>query len=133
MTLFVEVSHGPYVVDHNLFGSAASLKVVSGGGAYVNNLIAGTVRLEPVMDRATPYHLPHSTQVAGFSVIAGGDDRWIGNLFLGGNLDDAYLPGTSTTRRPGSACRRTTSSPARTRNTGRGWGRRAWTTGGSTE
>ena len=91
--LFVEVSHGPYVVDHNLFGSAASLEVVSRGGAYVNNLVAGTVRLEPVMDRATPYHLPHSTQVAGFSVIAGGDDRWVGNLFLGGNLDDAYLPG----------------------------------------
>jgi hypothetical protein len=91
--LFVEVSHGPYVVDHNLFGSAASIEVVSGGGAYVNNLVAGTVRLEPVMDRATPYHLPHSTQVAGFSVIAGGDDRWVGNLFLGGDVDDAYLPG----------------------------------------
>ena len=91
--LFVEVSHGPYVVDHNLFGSPASLEVVSQGGAYVNNLVAGTVRLEPVMDRATPYHLPHSTQVAGFSVIAGGDDRWVGNLFLGGNLDEAYLPG----------------------------------------
>jgi hypothetical protein len=91
--LFVEVSHGPYVVDHNLFGSAASLEVVSQGGAYVNNLVAGSVRLEPVMDRATPYHLPHSTQVAGFSVIAGGDDRWVGNVFLGGNLDDAYLPG----------------------------------------
>ena len=45
------------------------------------------------MDRATPYHLPHSTQVAGFSVIAGGDDRWVGNLFLGGNREDAYLPG----------------------------------------
>ncbi len=91
--LFVEVSHGPYVVDHNVFGSAASLEVVSQGGAYVNNLVAGTVRLEPVMDRATPYHLPHSTQVAGFSVIAGGDDRWVANLFLGGNVDDAYLPG----------------------------------------
>ena len=33
------------------------------------------------MDRATPYHRPHSTQVAGYAVIYGADDRWIGNLF----------------------------------------------------
>ncbi len=26
-------------------------------------------------------------------MIAGGDDRWVGNLFLGGNLEDAYLAG----------------------------------------
>src|SRR5699024_2773139 len=50
-------------------------------GAYVNNLIAGTVVLEPVVDRPTPYHLPHSTEVAGYAAIRGGDDRWIANLF----------------------------------------------------
>jgi len=42
------------------------------------------------MDRATPYHRPHSTQVSGFAVIVGGDDRWIGNVFLGGDVDAAY-------------------------------------------
>ena len=91
--LFVEVSHGPYLVDNNVFGSSAAIEVVSGGGAYVHNLIAGTVRLESVMDRATPYHRPHSTQVAGYSVIPGGDDRWVGNLFLGGDSQAAYGPG----------------------------------------
>lgn len=90
--LFIEVSHGPHVVDHNIFGSTASLEVVSQGGAYVNNLVAGTVRLEPVMERATPYHVAHSTQVAGFAAIAGGDDRFLANLFLAGNKDDAYPP-----------------------------------------
>lgn len=90
--LFVEVSHGPYLVDHNVFASPAAVEVVSGGGAFVHNLVAGTVRLEPVMDRATPYHLPHSTQVAGYSVIPGGDDRWVGNLFLGGDAQAAYGP-----------------------------------------
>ena len=45
------------------------------------------------MDRATPYHVPHSTQVAGYAVIYGGDDRYVGNLFLGGELDRAYAPG----------------------------------------
>ncbi|WP_435588094.1 right-handed parallel beta-helix repeat-containing protein [Micromonospora aurantiaca (nom. illeg.)] len=91
--LFVEVSHGPYLVEHNIFGSPASLELFSQGGAFVCNLICGTVRLEPVLDRATPYHLPHSTQVAGYAVIYGGDDRYVGNLFLGGDPGAAYGPG----------------------------------------
>lgn len=91
--LFVEVSHGPYLVEHNVLASPVSLEVVSEGGAFVHNLIAGTVGLDPVLDRATPYHRPHSTQVAGFAVIVGGDDRWIGNLFFGGEVDTAYAPG----------------------------------------
>jgi hypothetical protein len=48
------------------------------------------VRLVPVHDRATPYHRPHSTQVAGYAVIYGGDDRWIGNVFLSGDIETAY-------------------------------------------
>ena len=81
--LFVEVSHGPYVVDHNLLLSPAAVEIFSQGGAYLNNLIAGLVRVEPVLDRATPYHRPHSTQVSGYGVIQGGDDRYLHNIFLG--------------------------------------------------
>jgi hypothetical protein len=88
--LFVEVSHGPYLADHNVFGSPASIESFSQGGAYVNNLVAGTVWLQAVPDRATPYHRPHSTQVAGYAVIWGGDDRWAGNVFFGGELAKAY-------------------------------------------
>jgi hypothetical protein len=88
--LFVEVSHGPYLVDHNVLGSPASIESFSQGGAYVNNLVAGTVWLQAVPDRATPYHRPHSTQVAGYAVIWGGDDRWVGNVFFGGELGKAY-------------------------------------------
>jgi Right handed beta helix region len=90
--LFVEVSHGPYLVEHNVLASRASLESFSQGGAFVHNLVAGTVRLEPVMDRATPYHRPHSTQVAGYAVIYGADDRYVGNIFLGGDAADAYGP-----------------------------------------
>ena len=92
--LFVEVSHGPYVVDHNVLASRVALEVFSQGGAFVNNLIGGIVRLEPVLDRATPYHRPHSTQVSGYAVIAGGDDRYRANLFLGGDADLAFRPGS---------------------------------------
>ncbi|HEX6523578.1 MAG TPA: right-handed parallel beta-helix repeat-containing protein [Streptosporangiaceae bacterium] len=94
--LFVEVSHGPYLVEHNVLASNVSFESFSQGGAFVHNLIGGTVRLVPVMDRATPYHRPHSTQVAGYAVIYGGDDRWIGNVFLGGDIEKAYGYDTTT-------------------------------------
>ncbi|GAA2531715.1 right-handed parallel beta-helix repeat-containing protein [Winogradskya humida] len=99
--LFVEVSHGPYLVDHNVFGSRASFESFSQGGAFVGNLFAGTLRLEPVMDRATPYHRPHSTQVAGYAVIRGGDDRYIGNIFAGDDLASAYGTGGDGEATPG--------------------------------
>ncbi|WP_344095711.1 right-handed parallel beta-helix repeat-containing protein [Microbacterium deminutum] len=98
--LFVEVSHGPYLVEHNIFGSRASLEVFSQGGAFVNNLVCGTLSVEPVVDRPTPYHRPHSTQVAGYAAIYAGDDRFIGNVFLSGDADAAY---GATKRRSQSA------------------------------
>ena len=93
--LFVEVSHGPYVVDHNFLASRIALENFSQGGAFVNNVIGGALRLEPVPDRATPYHRPHSTEVSGYAVIYGGDDRYIGNVFLGGDADLAFRPGST--------------------------------------
>src|SRR4051794_1380608 len=90
--LFVEVSHGPYLVDHNVFASPVSLESFSQGGAYVHNLVCGTMGLVPVVERPTPYHVPHSTQVAGYAAIVGGDDRYIGNVFLGGDASRAYGP-----------------------------------------
>ena len=90
--LFVEVSHGPYLVEHNIFASKVSLESFSQGGAYVNNLVCGTVASRPEIERPTPYHRPHSTQIAGYAAILGGDDRYLGNVFLGGHLDLAYRP-----------------------------------------
>ena len=90
--LFIEVSHGPYLVEHNVLGSKASLEVFSQGGAFVHNLVCGSVALAPVVERPTPYHRPHSTQVAGYAAIHGGDDRQVGNIFLGGDLAGAYGP-----------------------------------------
>lgn len=88
--LFIEVSHGPHLVDHNVLASPVSLELFSQGGAFVANLLCGTVMREPVLERPTPYHVAHSTQVAGYAAILGGDDRWIGNVFLGGDPATAY-------------------------------------------
>jgi hypothetical protein len=81
--VFVEVDHGPFVVDNNLFLSPVSLLDMSEGGAYAHNLFAGKIisRAEP--NRETPYHPAHTTAVAGLSKIRGGDDRFYNNIFIG--------------------------------------------------
>ena len=81
--LFVEVSHGPYLVDNNIFASDFTFVNAAQGGAYVNNLCCGKTHLTKVLDRSTPYHFPHTTQVAGSAVVYGGDDRYYNNLFVG--------------------------------------------------
>ena len=87
--LFLEVNHGPYVVDNNIFLSRTALWDWSQGGAFSHNLLAGNIVLRP-QGRRTPYHKEHSTVIAGLSNISGGDDRFHNNIFAGGNGLQAY-------------------------------------------
>lgn len=81
--LFVEVSSGPYIVDNNILTADYALDNHAQGGAYINNLIRGKMVLRKMLDRATPYHLPHSTEVSGFAPVYCGDDRFYNNIFIG--------------------------------------------------
>lgn len=81
--LFLEVNHGPLMVDNNLFLSAKSLLDQTDGGAFVHNLFAGAINRRQDY-RYTPYHLAHSTEVKGISTIANGDIRFYNNIFIGG-------------------------------------------------
>jgi len=63
--VFVEVNHGPFLVDNNLLLSKTSLLDMSEGGAYVHNLIAGRIVSRAELSRSTPYHEAHSTVIAG--------------------------------------------------------------------
>ena len=81
--LFVEVNHGPFVVDNNLFLSPTSVLDMSEGGAYAHNLFAGKITNRPEPGRETPFHPAHSTTVAGLVTIKGGDDRFYNNIFVG--------------------------------------------------
>lgn len=81
--LMIEVTHGPCVMDNNIFGSDFSLDNQAQGTAYLHNLYCGVIRRERFLERATPYHFPHSTQVAGCAVVYSGDDRFYQNIFLG--------------------------------------------------
>lgn len=90
--LFVEVSHGPTLIDHNIMLSQIAVRFSTQGVALVHNLIAGAFtwvgmgtdnqaeRLQSC--RYTPYHVPHRTEVAGFMTILHGDDRFYNNIFV---------------------------------------------------
>jgi hypothetical protein len=80
--LFCEVDHGPYLVDNNILGSPVSLWSMSQGGAYAHNIFAGKICIAREKNRYTPYHLPHSTEVTGLSIIMNGDDRIYNNIFM---------------------------------------------------
>jgi len=80
--IFLEVNHGPFIVDNNILLSAVSIRTQSEGGAYLHNLIAGSVRMWPDLNRFTPYFLPHSTNMAALTTIISGDDRFYNNIFI---------------------------------------------------
>ena len=82
--LEIEVTHGPCLIDNNAFCSAMTYDNYAQGTAFVNNLIGGTISNNSVLDRFTPYHYPHSTEVAGNAFVYGGDDRYASNIFLDG-------------------------------------------------
>ncbi len=80
--IFVEVNHGPFLFENNIMLSPLSIRDWSEGGAFVHNLIAGNIELQP-QDRLTPFHPPHSTEVAGLKQTKGGDDRYYNNILTG--------------------------------------------------
>lgn len=94
--LMIEVTHGPYMVDNNIFASAYNFDNVAQGGAYLHNLCCGIMRRIPVLDRSTPYHFPHSTEVAGCATVFSGDDRLYQNIFVGNDLEYAKDSFTGT-------------------------------------
>ena len=90
--VFIEVGHGPTLIDNNVMMSKVSLAMPSEGLACVHNLMMGSFVLvnsgvdsivngqrEP---RYTPYHIRHRTEVAGFMTILHGDDRIYNNIFI---------------------------------------------------
>lgn len=76
-----EVTHGPHLVDNNILGSEQNFQNAAMGGAYVHNLFLGGMYHYDILDRSTPYHLPHSTEMMGCSLVYRGDDRFYNNIF----------------------------------------------------
>jgi alpha-N-arabinofuranosidase len=94
--MFLEVDHGPILVDNNLLLSANAFDSRSRGVAFVHDLFAGRVNVNAYDARQTPFHKPHSTALAGAHDNPRGDDRYYNNLFLGSQdlsqYDDDKMP-----------------------------------------
>ncbi len=82
--IFVEVGHGPTLIDNNILLSDVSLRFATQGVALVHNLICGAFTCvgSGTGWRYTPYHIPHRTEVMGFMTILHGDDRFYNNIFV---------------------------------------------------
>ena len=90
--IFIEVGHGPTLIDNNVLMSKVSVIMPSEGIACVHNLMLGSFTyLNSGVDnivngqrepRYTPYHIRHRTEVAGFMTILHGDDRIYNNIFI---------------------------------------------------
>ena len=94
--VYLEVNHGPILVDNNLFLSKSTLSSYSRGVAFVHNLFGGPLQVKEYDPRVTPFHKPHSTKLAGLHDNPRGDDRYYNNLFAGkddlSQYDDTKLP-----------------------------------------
>lgn len=90
--IFVEVSHGPTLIDNNLLLSEMAGRISAQGLAFVHNLITGSLTWvgegcdngghKHPTPRYTPYHVPHQTALAGFMTILHGDVRFMNNVFV---------------------------------------------------
>jgi len=80
--LFMEVDHGPFLIDNNIFLSERGIVDWSQGAAYSHNLIAGIVNWR-TEQRKTPYFKPHSVKDMKLSDIQHKDLRFYNNMFAG--------------------------------------------------
>lgn len=105
--VFIEVGHGPTLIDNNVLLSKNPVVIPSEGIACVHNLMLGAFSLinsgvdsivndqrEP---RYTPYHIRHRTEVAGFMTILHGDDRIYNNIIV------QHYPVTAPEKKPTDA------------------------------
>ena len=88
--IFVEIAHGPCLIDNNVMLSELSINNACQGTAVVHNLMAGRINLITDTRRHTPYHFPHETAVFGLATVPGGDDRFYNNIFV--RQEDSHGP-----------------------------------------
>lgn len=97
--IFIEVGHGPTLIDNNILMSPYAVRLATEGVGLVHNLIMGALTMvgsgvDSWVDgreqrRYTPYHIRHRTEVAGMMTILHGDNRFYNNIFV------QYYPATN--------------------------------------
>jgi len=90
--MFLEVNHGPCVIDNNLFLSRI-LRNRSQGIAFAYNMFGGEFDAWLDTARATPYFTAHSTDKAGVHKIDIADCAFYNNIFTG---DGTSVPSSAS-------------------------------------
>ncbi|MBO6300544.1 MAG: right-handed parallel beta-helix repeat-containing protein [Lachnospiraceae bacterium] len=90
--LWIEIAHGPTLVDNNVMLSERSVRLAAQGVAFVHNLFGGAITgvgrgvnngsVNYASPRYTPIHKPHSTAITGFMTVLHGDVRFYNNVFV---------------------------------------------------
>lgn len=90
--LWIEIAHGPTLVDNNIMLSERCVRIPAQGCAFVHNLFYGAVAgvgrgvlngtVKYPSPRYTPIHRPHSTDVTGVMTVLHGDTRFYNNIFI---------------------------------------------------
>ena len=90
--LFIEIAHGPCLVDNNILLSERAVKLPTQGVAFVHNLFGGAIAavgrgvkngsVKYDSTRYTPIHMPHRTEITGFMSVLHGDVRFYNNVFV---------------------------------------------------
>ena len=80
--LFIEVNHGPFMIDNNIFLSPYSVNNRSQGVVFAHNVFAGAFRIVAHDERLTPYHKAHSTEIIDLHDNPSGDNHFFNNIFV---------------------------------------------------
>jgi hypothetical protein len=81
-TLFLEMNHGPILVDNNVFIGAA-VRSNSEATVFAHNLFVDCpYEYRPDVNRRSQYFEPHTTKIAGRKTGTAQDDKWFHNIFV---------------------------------------------------
>ncbi len=90
--LWIEIAHGPTLVDNNIMLSERCVRIPTQGVAFVHNLFCGAISgvgrgvmngsVDIPSPRYTPIHRPHSTAITGVMTVLHGDVRFYNNIFV---------------------------------------------------
>ncbi|MEE8452875.1 MAG: right-handed parallel beta-helix repeat-containing protein [Thermoguttaceae bacterium] len=86
-TLFLEMNHGPTVVDNNLLIGDAT-RSNSEATVFAHNLFVDCpYEYSPDVNRQSSYFEPHTTKSAGRKTGTAQDSKWLNNIFVRRGLD----------------------------------------------
>ncbi|HYW80478.1 MAG TPA: right-handed parallel beta-helix repeat-containing protein, partial [Thermoguttaceae bacterium] len=86
-TLFLEMDHGPTLVDNNIFIGDA-VRSNSEATVFAHNLLVDCpFEYHPDVNRQSGYFEPHTTKTVGRKTGTAQDSKWMNNLFVRRGLD----------------------------------------------